>query len=54
VIDASALLEVLLRNNFSVYDAAYVALAEVLEAALLTHDWRLAVAARRHAMVELV
>jgi predicted nucleic acid-binding protein len=43
-----------LRNNFSAYDAVYVALAEVLDATLLTHDRRLAVAARRHAMVELV
>lgn len=43
-----------LRNNFSAYDAVYVALAEVLDATLLTHDRRLAVAARRHAQVELV
>lgn len=43
-----------LRNNFSAYDAMYVALAEVLDAPLLTHDRRLATAARRHARVELV
>jgi predicted nucleic acid-binding protein len=43
-----------LRNNFSAYDAAYVALAEVLEATLLTHDRRLAAAARQHVSVELV
>jgi len=43
-----------LRNNFSAYDAMYVALAEVLDATLLTHDGRLASAARRHALVELV
>ena len=43
-----------LRNNFSAYDAAYVALAEVLDATLVTYDRRLAGAARRHAMVELV
>lgn len=43
-----------LRNNFSAYDAMYVALAEVLDAALITHDRRLATAARRHARVELV
>jgi len=43
-----------LRNNFSAYDAMYVALAEVLDAPLLTHDRRLAVSARRHARVELV
>jgi predicted nucleic acid-binding protein len=46
LIDTSALLEVLLRKNFSVYAAAHVALAEVLEAKLLTHDRRLAAAAR--------
>ena len=43
-----------LRNNFSAYDATYVALSEVLEATLLTHDRRLAQAARRYARVELV
>jgi predicted nucleic acid-binding protein len=43
-----------LRDNFTAYDAAYVALAEVLDATLLTHDRRLAAAARRHAQVELV
>jgi predicted nucleic acid-binding protein len=43
-----------LRDNFSAYDAAYVALAEVLEATLLTHDRRLAAAARQHVSVELV
>ncbi len=43
-----------LRNNFSAYDATYVALAEVLDATLLTHDRRLASAARRYAPVELV
>jgi predicted nucleic acid-binding protein len=43
-----------LRNNFTAYDAAYVALADLLEAPLLTHDRRLAVAARRHVPVELV
>lgn len=43
-----------LRDNFSAYDAMYVALAEVLDAPLLTHDRRLATAARRHARVELV
>jgi predicted nucleic acid-binding protein len=37
-----------LRANFSAYDAAYVALAERLGAALLTGDERLARAARRH------
>jgi predicted nucleic acid-binding protein len=43
-----------LRNNFSAYDAMYVALAEVLDAPLLTHDRRLAAAARRYTQVELV
>lgn len=43
-----------LRNNFSAYDAVYVALAELLEATLLTHDRRLAAAARQHVSVELV
>jgi predicted nucleic acid-binding protein len=32
----------------------YVALAELLEATLLTHDRRLAAAARQHVSVELV
>ena len=44
----------MLRNNFSAYDAMYVALAESLDAPLLTHDRRLAVAARRYTQVELV
>ena len=44
----------MLRNNFSAYDAIYVALAEALDASLITHDRRLAVAARRHTRVELV
>jgi len=43
-----------LRDHFTAYDAVYVALAELLEATLLTHDRRLATAARRHAQVELV
>lgn len=43
-----------LRNNFTAYDAVYVALAEVLEATLLTHDRRLAAAARQHVSVELI
>jgi predicted nucleic acid-binding protein len=42
-----------LRNNFTAYDAVYVALAEALEAPLLTRDRRLATAARRHVRVEL-
>jgi len=43
-----------LRGNFSAYDAMYVALADSLDATLVTHDRRLATAARRHVAVELV
>jgi predicted nucleic acid-binding protein len=42
-----------LRTNLTAYDAAYVALAETLEATFLTHDRRLATAARRYVTVEL-
>jgi predicted nucleic acid-binding protein len=43
-----------LRNNLTAYDAIYVALAEVLDAPLLTRDKRLAAAADRHARIELI
>jgi len=43
-----------LRNNLTAYDAVYVALAEALDAVLLTRDQRLAAAAGHHAGVELV
>jgi predicted nucleic acid-binding protein len=43
-----------LRDNFSAYDAVYVALAEALDAPLLTRDRRLANAAGKHVMVELI
>jgi predicted nucleic acid-binding protein len=43
-----------LRNNLMAYDAAYVALAEVLDAPLLTRDRRLAAAAGHRAQIELV
>jgi predicted nucleic acid-binding protein len=43
-----------LRDNFSAYDAAYVALAEVLGAPLFTRDRRLAAATRQHTSVELL
>jgi predicted nucleic acid-binding protein len=43
-----------LRNNLSAYDAVYVALAEALDAPLLTRDRRIAVAAIHHAKIELV
>lgn len=43
-----------LRNNLTAYDAAYVALAEALDAPLLTRDRRLAAAAGHYARIELV
>lgn len=43
-----------LRNNLTAYDAAYVALAEALDAPLLTCDRRLAAAAGHRAQIELV
>ena len=43
-----------LRENLSAYDAAYVALAEALDAPLLTLDGRLARAPGVRARVELV
>ena len=42
-----------LRHNFSAYDAAYIALAEKLGAALVTRDARLASASGHAAPVEL-
>jgi predicted nucleic acid-binding protein len=43
-----------LRDNVTAYDAVYLALAETLEAPLLTFDQRLAAAPGHHAWVELV
>src|SRR5438309_2067736 len=43
-----------LRNNLSAYDAVYLALAEALDASLLTHDQRLATATRRHSWVQIL
>jgi predicted nucleic acid-binding protein len=43
-----------LRNNFTAYDAVYVALAEMLDVPLLTRDQRLASAAGVHIRVELM
>jgi predicted nucleic acid-binding protein len=43
-----------LRANMTAYDAAYVAVAETLQATFLTHDRRLAATARRYVTVELV
>ena len=42
-----------LRNNLTAYDAAYVALAEALDAPLLTRDRRLATSAGHRAQIEL-
>ncbi|HUO84910.1 MAG TPA: type II toxin-antitoxin system VapC family toxin [Thermoanaerobaculia bacterium] len=41
-----------LRSNFSVYDAIYVALAERLDATLITADEKLAGAVARHTTVQ--
>jgi predicted nucleic acid-binding protein len=43
-----------MRHNLTAYDAVYVALAEMLDAPLLTRDRRLAAAAGHYARVELV
>jgi predicted nucleic acid-binding protein len=43
-----------LRANVTAYDAAYVALAELLDVALLTSDHRLARAAGPHCTFELL
>ena len=43
-----------LRHNFTAYDAAYVALAEALDARFLTRDRRLASAASPYLRVDLV
>lgn len=43
-----------LRHNLTAYDAVYVALAQALDAALLTRDRRLAAIAGRFAQIELV
>jgi len=44
----------MLRDAMTAYDAAYVALAQGLDATLVTRDAKLARAARRHARVELL
>jgi predicted nucleic acid-binding protein len=51
VINISRMFE--LRDNVTACDAAYVALAEALDARLLTRDARLASASRRVVRVEL-
>ena len=43
-----------LRNNLTAYDAVYVALAEALDAPLLTRDRRLANAPGHNAKIEVV
>ncbi len=43
-----------LRVSLTAYDAVYVALAEVLEARLLTCDGKLARAHGHHALIELI
>ena len=43
-----------LRNNFTAYDAAYLALAEALDAPLLTCDRKLASATSHRARVEVL
>jgi predicted nucleic acid-binding protein len=43
-----------LRDNLTAYDAVYVALAEALDATLLTCDGKLALAPGHHARVELI
>lgn len=43
-----------LRHNLTAYDAAYVALAEALDAPLLTRDERMAAAPGHRATIELV
>jgi predicted nucleic acid-binding protein len=42
-----------LRNNVTAYDAVYVALAEALDAPLLTRDRHLAAVAGHRARIEL-
>ena len=43
-----------LRHGLSAYDALYVALAELLDAPLLTCDSRIASAPGHHAVVEVI
>ena len=43
-----------LQGNLSAYDAVYVALAEALDATLLTRDRRLFAAASRYARIEML
>jgi predicted nucleic acid-binding protein len=43
-----------LRHNLTAYDAAYVVLAEVLDAPLITRDRRLAASSGHEARIELI
>ena len=43
-----------LRHNFTAYDAVYVALAEALDAPLVTRDARLAAAPGHSARIEMM
>jgi predicted nucleic acid-binding protein len=43
-----------LRDNLTIYDAAYVALAEALQASLLTGDKRLATATGPQCHIEVL
>ena len=43
-----------LKDNLTAYDAAYVALAEALDAPLITRDRRLAASPGHSARIELV
>lgn len=43
-----------LRNNLTAYDAVYVALAEALEASLVTCDASIAAAPGHHAQVDVI
>jgi len=43
-----------LRQNFTAYDASYIALAELLDATLLTSDAAMALRNVHHAYVELI
>ncbi len=43
-----------LRDNLTVYDASYVALAEALDVTLLTGDWRLSRAAGSGCHIEVL
>jgi len=43
-----------LRHNLTAYDAIYVALAELLNAPLVTRDRKIGTASGHHAQVEVV